>query len=185
MATDPLYSPITADEFLAMDFNTDRKFELSNGVIHMMTGGSELHAWVQGNLHSWLRTKLRRSGCFPYGSEMGVRIGPNDVRYPDISVHCGSRPDHDDNVRALASPVVVIEVLSPSTTTYDQGTKLEEYKSIDSVELIGLIDPVNELVRSVRRIKPSKWLDTMFAATDLDLVPLGFIIPHAEIFARD
>lgn len=44
MASEPQYRPITADEFLAMDFGSDRKFELNNGVIRMMTGGSSDHA---------------------------------------------------------------------------------------------------------------------------------------------
>ena len=168
-----------------MDFKSDRKFELVNGVIHMMTGGSELHAWVQGNIHSWLRAKLRGSGCFPYGSEMGVRVSDIDVRYPDISIHCEPRPEHGSEVRSLRNAVVVIEVLSPSTTTYDQGTKLEEYQSVPSVELIAFVDPVNELVRTVRRVKPSGWFLTNFAAVDLELTPLGLTMPHAEIFARD
>jgi Uma2 family endonuclease len=185
MATDPLYQPITVEEFLTMDFGTDRKFELSNGVIQMMTGGTETHAWVQSNVAAWLRVALRGSGCRSYGSEMGIRISETDVRYPDVSVHCGSRPEHGANVKALATPIVVIEVLSPSTATYDQGTKLEEYKALPSVELVGFIDPVNELVRSVRRIAPSGWLDRMFSASDLELTPLGLVIPHAEIFARD
>ena len=185
MATDPLYRPITVDEFLAMDFKTDRKFELSNGVIHMMTGGTELHSWVQGNIHVWLRGKLRGSGCYPHGPDMGVRIGDVDVRYPDVSVSCAPRPEDGSEVLVLEAPIVVIEVLSPSTTTYDQGTKLENYKAVTSIELIAFVDPVNELVRTVQRMQPSGWLDTTFAAVDLDLAPLDLTIPHAEIFARD
>lgn len=185
MATDPRYQPITADEFLAMDFGSDRKFELSNGVIHMMTGGTEAHAWVQNSIAAWLRTNLRGSGCRPYGSEMGIRVSETDIRYPDISVHCGARPDSGDAVKALDAPVIVIEVLSPTTATYDQGTKLEEYRSLPSVELIAFIDPVNELVRTIRRLASARWLDSMFAAGDLELAPIGLTIPHAEIFADD
>lgn len=185
MASDPLYQPITVDQFLAMDFKTDKKFELSNGVIHMMTGGTELHSWVQGNIYFWLRGKLRGSGCHPHGPDMGVRIGDIDVRYPDISVTCAPRPEDGAEVLVLHAPTIVIEVLSPSTTTYDQGTILEDYKAVASIELIAFVDPANELVRTVRRIKPAGWLDTTFAAVDFDLTPLGLTIPHSEIFARD
>lgn len=185
MATDPRYQPITAEQFLAMDFGTDRKFELVDGVIQMMTGGTETHAWVQNNITAWLRQALRGSGCRSYGSEMGIYIGPNDIRYRDASIHCGPRPEHGANVRALTSPVVVIEVLSPTTAQYNQGSKLEEYRAIESVELIGFIDPANELVRSVQRVKPGGWLDTMFAARDLELTPVGLTVPHTEIFAND
>jgi Uma2 family endonuclease len=151
----------------------------------MMTGGTETHAWIQNNITAWLRQALRGSGCRSYGSEMGIYVGPNDIRYPGASIHCGPRPDHGANVRALPSPVIVIEVLSPTRAHYDQGSKLEDYRAIESVELIGFVDAANELVRSIRRVKPSGWLDTMFAARDLELTPVGLTIPHAEIFARD
>ncbi len=80
MRTDPAYRPITADEFLAMDFGTDKRFELDNGVIVMMAGGTEPHAWVQGNVFAWLRTKLKGTGCRPYGPDMAVKVSEIDVR---------------------------------------------------------------------------------------------------------
>ena len=184
MATDPRYQPISADEFLAMDFATDRKFELSNGVIQMMTGGTETHAWVSLNLTSWLRRALRGSGCRPYGSEMGVRVTEIDVRYPDASIFCGSRPPHGSNIKALHDPVVVIEVLSPTTATYDQGTKLEEYQSIASVQLIVFLDPINELVSTYERT-PRGWFHQTPKVRDLVIARPAITIPHAEIFARD
>lgn len=184
MATDPRYQPITADQFLAMDFGTDRKFELSDGVIHMMTGGTELHAWVSLNLTSWLRSALRGSGCRPYGSEMGIRITDVDVRYPDASIFCGPRPEHVAAVKALTDPSIVIEVLSPTTAMYDQGTKLDEYRSLPSVQLIAFIDPVNEFVTTHRR-SADGWLIDMPKVRDLSLGIAGLAIPHAEIFARD
>ncbi|MDB5694961.1 MAG: hypothetical protein JWN21_504, partial [Sphingomonas bacterium] len=55
MRTDPAYRKITADEFLAMDFGTDKRFELADGVIVMMTGGTVAHSWVKGNIYAWLR----------------------------------------------------------------------------------------------------------------------------------
>lgn len=184
MRADPLYRKITAEQFLAMDFGTDRKFELVDGVIYMMTGGTEPHAFVQLNIASWLKQALRGSGCRPYGSEMGVRVGDTDVRYPDVSVYCGPRPE-DRGTTVLTTPKVIIEVLSRSTTTYDQGTKLDEYQRLPSVELIALIDPINELVRTVERTGSESWLDTMFSARDLTITPLGLTIPHADIFADD
>jgi Uma2 family endonuclease len=185
MRADPRYRKITAEEFLAIDFGTDRRFELVDGVIQMMGGGSEPHAWVQGNLFAWLRHALKGSKCRPYGPDMGIRVSDTDVRYPDISIHCGERPDPDDRVLALTEPTIVIEVVSPTTTMIDQGTKLEEYKELASVDLIAFIDPINELVRTVKRTSAFGWIDTMFGARDLDLPSIGLTIPHAEIFSPD
>lgn len=185
MRADPRYQKITAEEFLAIDFGTDRRFELVDGVIQMMGGGSEAHAWVQGNVHAWLRTALKGSNCRPYGPDMGIRVSDTDVRYPDISVHCGARPNPGETVLALAEPTIIIEVISPTTTTIDQGTKLEEYKLLSSVDLIAFIDPVNELVRTVKRTSAFGWVDTMFGARDLELPSLGLTISHGDIFAPD
>jgi Uma2 family endonuclease len=184
MATDPKYGKITVDEFLAIEFRTDRKYELVDGVIQMMTGGTEPHAWIQVNITSWLRAKLKGSRCRPYGSEMGVQITDNDLRYPDASIFCSPRPANFREMRSLPDPVVVIEILSPSTAKEDQGVKSVEYKAMPSVQVIGFIDPLNELVKTVTRTD-SGWVETFFAAQDLDLGPVGLTIPHAEIFALD
>lgn len=187
MRRDPAYKPITADEFLAMDFGTDRRFELDRGVIYMMTGGTEAHAWVQGNVFVWLRSRLRGTGCRPYGPDMALRISETDVRYPDVSVYCDQPPrDTLVDTTLLSNPTVIIEVLSPSTTTFDQGTKLEEYRGIATVRTIAFIDPVNEMCRTLQRQSPNSWSDQMFSGERGVPIPsLGLTIPHDEIFARD
>ena len=116
MRADPAYRPITADEFLSIDFGPDRKFELVDGVIQMMTGGSAIHANDAGNIYFALRQKLRGSGCRPYNSDMGLRVGEVNIRYPDVAVYCGKTLDHpEQDVLAFDDPCVVFEVLSPST----------------------------------------------------------------------
>lgn len=185
MRRDPAYRPITAAEFLDMDFGTDKKFELHDGVIYMMTAGTRAHSWVQGNVLTWLRIKLRGSGCSPYGSDMALKIGETDVRYPDVTVYCNERSDPFSGETALENPTVIIEVLSPSTTTFDQGSKLEEYRALSTVQTIAFIDPANQLCRTVERHSEG-WLDHIFSATrGIPIPSLDLTIPHDEIFARD
>lgn len=189
MGLDPAYRPITVDEFLAIDFGMDRKFELVDGVIQMMTGGSAFHANVAGNIYFALREKLRGTGCRPFNSDMGLRIDETNVRYPDVAVYCGKEllfPDQD--VRAFADPVVIFEVLSPSTTRIDQGSKAREYQQLTSLEALVFVDPVNRLTRVVERVahEPNSWADHGFAAPhDVSLAALGITLTEAEIFARD
>lgn len=187
MRSDPAYRKITADEFLAMDFGTDRKFELEDGVIVMMTGGTLAHGWVKGNIHTWLRTTLRGSSCRPFDSDVAVKVSETEVRYPDVSIQCNGAPLADiANDRVLTDPVVLIEVLSPTTTTHDQGTKLEEYKRITSVRTIAFVDPINEMCRTVERQSEGGWLDGIFSGRNgIALPALDLVIPHDEIFARD
>lgn len=185
MRADPAYRKITAEEFLNIDFGTDRRFELEDGVIVMMTGGTGRHAWVQGNIFHALRGMLKGGRCYPYGSDMGVWVGDNDVRYPDISIYCGDKtPDDLAEERALHDPTVIIEVLSPSTSTLDQGTKLEQYSRLPSVREIVFVDPVNQLLRVRTRQGPESWHDTAWAQPhDLVLQSVGVTVLHADIFS--
>ncbi|MES2020848.1 MAG: Uma2 family endonuclease [Pseudomonadota bacterium] len=186
MRHDPVYRPITADEFLEMDFGTDKRFELHRGVIYMMAGGSEPHAWVQGNIFSWLRARLRGTGCRPYGPDMAMRISDIDIRYPDISIYCDQPPrDALTQAKLLDNPTVVIEILSLTTAMFDQGTKLEEYQALPSVRTIAFVDTSNEMCRTIERTDKG-WFDQTFSGERGIPVPsLDLTIPHAEIFARD
>ncbi len=185
MATQPDYPLLTAEEFLEIDFG-DHKAELDNGVIHMMAGGTRRHARVQQNMLIALANRLRGSGCTPYGPDMAARTRNLSVRYPDVSVYCGSEtPDRDDD-KSDAEPRVVVEVLSAGTARTDLRTKLEEYKALPSIDTIVFIDIAVERVRIVQRTGPQGWSDVTHSdPQNVELPALNITIPHAEIFARD
>jgi Uma2 family endonuclease len=187
MRLEPAFQPITAEQFLAMDFGSDRKFELVDGAIRMMTGGTSTHALVAANTLSFLRLKLRGTGCRPYGSDMAVRVDETNVRYPDVSVYCGDPADRDKPaVLSFADPRVIFEVLSPSTRRVDQEGKLREYRALSSMDTIVLIDTDSERSRVHQRLGPTSWRDDIFPQPhDIDLPSLGIVLPHDEIFARD
>jgi Uma2 family endonuclease len=170
-----------------MDFGTDRRFELVDGVIQMMSGGSADHSRVASNIYFFLRLKLRGSGCQPFNSDMAVRVNDTNVRYPDVAVYCGDPWSREQGgTLAFAHPRVIFEVLSPNTSSFDQGTKLEEYRWLPSLEAVVFVDPVNELTRMFARVNGDSWLDSTFAQPhDVVLPSLGVTLTAAEIFARD
>ena len=186
MRADPAYRKITVEEFLSIDFGSDRRFELEDGVIVMMTGGTVAHAWVKGNIFAWLRAQLRGRPCRPFDSDVAIRISETELRYPDVSIYCGEISLGDmRQLKMINDPVSVIEVLSPSTTALDQGTKLEEYRRIASIRTIAFVDPINEMCRTVERLEDG-WLDHIFSgARGIPIPALDLVIPHDEIFARD
>ena len=98
MATNADLRFITPEEFLAIDFGSELKAELDNGVIRMTAGGSLEHARVQMNLMRWFGTALRGSGCRPYGSDAAVRTTLWSVRYPALTIDCA--PDRGREVEA-------------------------------------------------------------------------------------
>ena len=125
MRLDPAYRPITAEEFLQIDFGTDNKFELVDGVIQMMNGGSAIYARVAGNIFFFLRGRLRGTSCQPFNSDMAIQVDATNIRYPDVAVYCAKPWDiQKDQAQSFDDPRVIFKVLSPTTTTFDQGTKL-------------------------------------------------------------
>jgi Uma2 family endonuclease len=181
---DPAYRRTTVREFLAMDLG-DAKAELVDGMILMMAGGSPRHAAVAANLVAALLVRLRGSGCRPYGSDLAVRTGESSIRFPDVSVYCrdADAPPSTD-AKLLGDPRVVIEVLSPSTASNDQITKLAEYGALPGVAEVVFVDNDNERLRvvdcGVNDGQDAAWLPV---GHDLVLPSLGISVPADEIFA--
>lgn len=183
MATDSHHRLLTAEEFLKIDFG-DMKAELDNGIIRMIAGGTRSHARVQANLMIVIGNALRGSGCRPYGSDMGVRTHDRSVRYPDLTIDCGTTRDRPDDL-VLSDPRVIIEVLSPSTRDIDLKVKRDEYRAMPGIDTIAFIDAEAEALSVHQRIEGG-WTETLFSsARDLSLPALGLVIPRDEIFARD
>ena len=186
LALDPAYRRVPVAEFLEMDFG-DAKAELEDGLIYMMAGGNEAHSRIAANVSAYLRTRLRGTGCRPYGSDFAVRTGEASIRYPDVSVYCndpGAPANHGRKL--LGDPVVVFEVLSPSTASHDARTKLPEYRELAGVRDIVLVDAAAERIRLVSRTGPEDWADRVLPpGADLPLPSLGISIPYAEVFALD
>ncbi|MEG3168666.1 MULTISPECIES: Uma2 family endonuclease [Sphingomonas] len=183
---DPAYRRVEVDEFLDMDFG-GAKAELEDGLIYIMAGGNEVHARIAANLLAYFHPKLRGTGCRPYGSNFATRTGERSIRFPDLSIYCNnpSAPGNDRK-KLLGDPQVVFEVLSPSTSSYDQKVKLEEYRQLDGTREIVLVDPTDERIRLVRRTPSGGWTDDWLPdRADVLLPSLDLTIPHAEIFARD
>ena len=180
-ALDPAYRRVSVREFLAMDLG-DAKAELVDGMILMMAGGSPRHAAIAANLIAALVTRLRGTGCRPYSSDLAVRIGDSSVRYPDVSVYCSDdAPDDAGDEKLLGVPRVVFEVLSPSTASNDQITKLAEYRRLPELKAVVFVDPGTERARVVdtSNDREAGWLP---AGSAIELPMLGISLPHAEIF---
>ncbi len=186
VALDPAYRRVTVEEFLDMDFG-DAKAELEDGLIYMMTGGNEVHARIASNILIALGTRLRGTGCRPYGSDFTTRTEDASVRFPDVSVYC-NRPGVPENARKklLGDPQVVFEVLSPSTRSHDRRVKAPEYRDLPGVLEVVLVDPDEERVRLMRRTGADSWAeDLLQLGEDVPLPSLGISLPHAEIFDAD
>lgn len=131
--------PISIATFLTM---LDRcpeteRWELVDGfVVRVMAGGTQRHATIWMNIAAALRAAAGKRGCRTL-LDMLVRHAESDdtTVAPDVLVRCGPE---QGTARTVDDPVVVVEVLSPSTMAYDRGTKFPIYQSIPTVAHIVL-----------------------------------------------
>lgn len=130
--------PMTQDMFLDWAKDQESRYELVGGAPVAMAGARQQHDQIVGNLLGILFNALRGHRCRRFTADFAVRIPSGNVRRPDAGIDCAA---YDRDALAAGAPVFVAEVLSPSTRTFDQFQKLEEYKSVPGLRHILLIDP--------------------------------------------
>ncbi len=145
---------MSLDEFLAWERDQPEKHEYAGGVITMMTGASLAHATITMNVAFALRQGLRGTGCRPFANDAKV-IASDSVRYPDVVVTCQPVDGTDDIV---PEPIVVIEVISPSTEREDRGRKKFDYFATPSIRQYAIIEQDERLIDLYTRTG-DRWTD--------------------------
>ena len=120
---------MSLDEFLSWEERQELRYEYDGAHVRAMTGGTHVHPLIQANLIASLHTRLRGGPCHVIGSELKLRTTVS-VRYPDAMVLC-SPPERNATTTSL--PVVLFEILSPSSAGIDLGAKNAEYQTLASV----------------------------------------------------
>jgi Uma2 family endonuclease len=185
MSSQPLSNWFSLDEYFALERASDRRFEYRNGEIVCMSGGSREHAAIARNIVRCLSNKLS-STCQAYGSDLAVYVpGGLPYRYSDASVVCGeARFRSVSGLDALENPVIIVEVLSPTSADFDRGTKFEQYKSISGfAEYVLVAQDHVHLARRTRRENGS-WTETVFKSLDgtAQLETLGVELLLREVY---
>ena len=151
-----LYTP---EEYLALERKAEYKSEYFAGEIFAMSGASERHNLIVGNVFAMLHIQLRKRPCRVYMSDMRVRVSPTGLyTYPDIVALCGEPQFDDEQKDTLLNPAVIIEVLSPSTEAYDRGEKFAHYRKLSSVAEYVLISQEKPHVEHFVRQPDNQWL---------------------------
>jgi Uma2 family endonuclease len=124
--------PMDKAAFLAWHRRNEGRYELAGGRVVMMTGASRRHGKIVGNLHVALRRQLDRAS-WDVITEFGLDAGPETLRYPDIVVD-RAKADGDAQDYATSTPILLIEVLSPSSVAIDLGDKSTEYLRLPDLQ---------------------------------------------------
>jgi Uma2 family endonuclease len=125
---------LTPEQYLEIERAAEFKSEYYAGEMFAMAGAREAHNLVVGNVFGELWQRFRTRPCRVYSNDMRVAVRPTNLyTYPDLVAVCGEPRFLDEKRDTLVNPVLLVEVLSPSTEAYDRGRKFEHYKNIDSL----------------------------------------------------
>lgn len=171
----------TLDEFIAWENTQATRHEFFRGEVFAMVGARRSHGTVVGNLMRELGMRLKGSPCRPFSETMKVQVADDTILHPDLFVTC----DRDD-LRAemiFRAPVLVVEVLSPSTQAHDRSRKFALYRRLPSLQEYLLIDPDTRDVQAFRCNAAGEWvLHDMTDAPALQLPCIGVEVAMADVF---
>jgi Uma2 family endonuclease len=146
---------VTPEQYLEIDRASEYKNEYYDGWIVPMAGGTASHALITTNTSGELRECSKGTKCRPYSSDLRVRVSNGTYCYPDVPVMCGEAKLGDDQLDTLLNPILLVEVLSPSTVfrREEDGTwRLTEFAGLDAVchfKSLGCSIPLAEIYRNV------------------------------------
>jgi Uma2 family endonuclease len=178
------YGRITPQAYLVRERAAEYRSEYFDGEIEAMAGAPEPHVQISGNIFAHLYFRLPPV-CRAMQTEMKVRSeAVNATMYPDVLVACGDRRYVDRRQDVLKNPVVVFEVLSPSTERKDRTTKANAYRLIESLQAYVLVSQKDPRVEVYARSDDGSWPCTVYQGFDavVQLEAIGCSLSLAEIY---
>ena len=174
-----LRKAMTLAEFLEWEERQPLRYEFDGVGPIAMTGGTARHALIQANLATALGTRLRGKPCRFYGSDLKIQVAETHIRYPDGMVVCSPV---DPTATVVRDPVVVFEVLSPSTARQDRIVKAREYQTTPSVGRY-VMPEQDGVAATVYARSGATWTHEILVADSiLGLPEIGVSLPLAELY---
>ena len=166
---------LTPEEYLAIERKAEYKSEYSNGEMFALARSNRNHSLIAGNIAAQLGRQLKDSPSEVYISSMRLKIPLTAIyTYPDVSVVSEGPKFEDEHFDTLLNPTVLVEVLSPSTESYDRGKKSCNYRTIESLAEYLLVSQDEYRVEQYSKQPDGRWLLT-------DARPLEGIVDLASI----
>ena len=173
---EPLY--MTEAEYLEFEEKSDIRHEYVKGRVYAMSGGSVRHGLITTNISTDFNNQLEETDCKV--SALATRVKVEEMesyRYPDVLVYCGEEDYVDDRTDTLGNPLVVVEVLSPSTALKDRNEKLIEYVRSNTLQEYVLVSQHEARSKFSVAIRPENgcilssqvWISTLnYHPSDVD-----------------
>lgn len=173
---------LNVDEFLAWAEGQPGRYELYCGTVYAMAPERAGHAKVKFAVQTELRRAIEAVGlpCHMLPDGMTIRADKDIAHEPDALVYCG--PEVARNVVEIPNPVIVVEVLSPSTRHIDASAKLSGYFQVPSVQHYLIVDPDGRPTLHHQRQGDGRILTSIVASGTIKLDPPGMEVDVSTFF---
>ena len=177
----------TADTYLTWEMDQLYKYELLDGRLFEMPGAGRWHNLIVNNLGAAFHQRFRRRRCEVYTNDMRVQAeADNTYTYPDVVVVCGEprfRQFADSDT--LENPLLIFEILSPSTEANDRGVKREKYLRLESLAGYYLVSQDEPRIEALER-DGAEWRETVCQSLDatLELAAIDCALPLRDIYFK-
>jgi Uma2 family endonuclease len=184
MASMPV-SPLTEEQYLHLEREAETKSEFHDGQMFAMAGGSPNHSLLANRMGALLDRQMP-PGCRTFNSDLRIKVAAAGLyTYADCSVICGDLQYANDQRDVILNPLLIVEVLSPSTEGYDRGKKFELYRTIPTFREYLLVHQDRPHVEHYSRQDDGSWLlrDHKELNDVLAIARLNIQIPLADLYS--
>lgn len=173
----------TFREYLELEASSELRYEFFDGAVYAMSGGSPDHSRLAANVINILATQLAGKPCQAFTSDLRVRVLETGLAtHPDVSVICGGLERDPEDNNTATNPVVIVEVLSPSTQRYDREEKAAHYRRIPSLASYVLISQEEQRLEVFSRNADGSWTLREARSGAVELMAIGCSLAVADVY---
>lgn len=178
---------VSEAEFFEMVEKSTVRLEYVDGCVRAMAGGMPNHATLFTRFATAINNRLGQDNpCEAAVADVFVKAATNNARYlPDVVVFCEDAEFDPKRPDVLLAPLVIVEVLSPSTSGIDRTEKLDAYRAIESLRHYLLVDQKRVRIEHYRRT-PEGWHYEVYLwrREEISFEDFNIAVPVAEIYRR-
>jgi Uma2 family endonuclease len=175
----------TLEEYFALEWIGDARYEYWDGEIVCMSGGTRQHATISGNVYLIIGQQLKGKNCRAFTADLPIKTPTlPPYRYPDASVGCGQLIfEKVDRIETLTNPILIVEVLSPGTERRDRQEKRAAYQALPSVmEYLLVAQDAPHVTQYVRQSDGWARFDYGDLASTVNLSSVQCLLPLSEVY---
>ena len=169
---------LTEDEYLEGEQFADVKHEYIDGRVYAMAGATSVHNLICLNMAGITKDSSKSKSCKTYVADVKIKVGTKYF-YPDVMVDCSGEM-HNKSLFS-EKPSLIIEVLSDSTRKFDETTKFNAYKNIESLQEYVLIEQDFMKIQVHRR--SDNWhSQAYYSGEEVRFESLGLALPIETLY---